>query len=308
MEVDFAGNEVSVTAATIKYNFKLASLSVGQVKHKNSLEEETSSRFITFMERASFTDAFKLARRVGVAVDTGGENWTLNAGYYFDSFGSTNSSKNDENLFSARATFSPNIGGDVKLHLGASFFSRNENGEDFTQSYSQRPHNHQSGKFVASQAFVVTKETYFGLEMMGIRGPFSAQAEWAWMKNTLATSETATSNDPTYNGGYVELSYFVTGESRSYSGAKGTMGRVKVLAPVSEGGIGAWQLAVRYDVIDLVHENFGEKQNTYILGVNWHLNDYSRIMTNYSHSNVEDSAGVTNNKIDAFGARFQVDW
>lgn len=308
-EADFAGNDVTVKDAYIQYVFKPVSVSVGQFKHMNSLDEQTSSRYITFMERASFTDAFKLSRRVGISVGTGGNNWTAKAGYFFEGFGSTNASKNDENLFAARVTFSPDVIDGVKIHTGASFFSRSENGETYNHGYSQRPHNHQtSNKYVSSQKFDIERENFFGLELAAIMGPFSAQAEWAWMKNTLASTEITTSENPSYNGGYVELSYYVTGESRSYSGKKGGIGRTKVKNPVNEGGMGAWQIAARYDVIDLVHEAFGEKQDTYILGVNWHLNNYARIMANYSHSKVKDASGVQNNKIDAIGARFQVDW
>lgn len=307
-EADFAGNKTTVKDAYIQYKFKPVSLKVGQFKHMNSLEEQTSSRYITFMERASFTDAFKLSRRVGIAAGTGGKNWTLNAGYFFEGFGSTNGSANDENLFAARATFSPNIANGAKIHLGASFFSRNENGMVYGKQYKQRPHSHQAGKFVRSEKFDIDRENFFGLEAATIIGPFAAQAEWAWIKNTLAASETATSKDPSYNGGYFELSYFFTGESRSYSGKKGTFGRTKVLNAVGEGGMGAWQIAARYDVIDLTHETFGEKQDTYLFGVNWYLNNHSRVMANYSHSVVKNNLGVTNNKIDALGARFQVDW
>ena len=307
-EADFEGNKVTVKDAYMQYKFKPVSVTVGQFKHMNSLEEQTSSRYITFMERASFTDAFKLSRRVGIALGSHGKNWTVKAGYFFEGFGSTNATANDSNLFAARATFSPHVADGVKVHVGASFFSRNENGMIYNHGYKQRPHNHQSEKYVRSQKFDIDRETFFGLELASVMGPFSAQAEWAWMKNSLASTETATAKDPSYNGGYISLSYFVTGESRSYSGKKGSFGRVKVANPVNEGGSGAFQIAARYDVVDLVHETFGEKQNTLLLGVNWHLNNHSRIMANYSHSNVKDSVGVTNNKIDAIGARFQVDW
>lgn len=307
-EADFEGNKTTVKDAYIQYNFKPLAIKVGQFKHMNSLEEQTSSRYITFMERASFTDAFKLSRRVGIAIGSHGKNWTANAGYFFEGFGSTNGSKNDENLFAARVTFSPEVADSVKIHLGSSFFTRNKNGMSFNHGYSQKPHNHQSGKLTSSQKFDIDRETFFGLEMAGVMGPFALQTEWAWMKNSLAATETATSNDPSYNGGYVELSYFVTGESRSYHSKKGSFGRTKVKNAVTEGGMGAWQLAAKYDVIDLTHETFGEKQDTYLLGVNWYLNNYARVMANYSHSNVKDYNSVTNNKIDAFGARFQVDW
>lgn len=305
-EADFSGGDVSVVEALIEYKLKPVSIKVGQFKHMNSLEEQTSSRYITFMERASFTDAFKLSRKVGIAVATGGANWTATAGYFFDDFDSSNA--NDHNLYAARVTLSPNVGETVKIHLGTSFFNRSENSQSYHHGYSQRPHNHQALKYVKSQKFNITSETFFGLETAAVMGPFSAQAEWGWMKGSLATSELNTNTDPKYNGGYISLSYFLTGESRSYSASKGSFGRLKVKNPVHEGGLGAVQLAVRYDVIDLIHESFGESQDSFLAGVNFHLNNYARIMMNYAHSTVEDSAGVTHNKINSFGLRFQADW
>jgi phosphate-selective porin OprO and OprP len=307
-ESDFAGNDVNVKDAYIQYHFQPVSVKVGQFKHMNSLEEQTSSRYTTFMERASFTDTFKLARRVGIAAGQSGKNWTINFGYFFEGIGSTNASGNDKNLFAARATFSPKIDDNTKIHLGASLFRRNENGNVFNLGYSQRPHSHQAGKFVKSQKFDVRNEIFFGAELAGVRGPFSLQGEWSWVRNKLDPSELLTAKNPKYNGGYVSLGYFVTGESRSYNASKGSFGRTKVLHPVDEGGMGAWQIAARFDTIDLVHGAFGEKQNTYLFGINWHLNNYARIMANYSHSTVKDNNGIAKNKIDAFGSRFQVDW
>jgi hypothetical protein len=60
-------------------------------------------------------------------------------------------------------------------------------------------------------------------------------------------------SDPTYNGYYIEAGWFLTGETRSYK--EGEFGRIKVKNPVlgggKGGGWGAWQIAARYDVIEL---------------------------------------------------------
>ena len=55
--------------------------------------------------------------------------------------------------------------------------------------------------------------------------------------------------DPSYYGWYVEGSWFLTGERRTYE--EGQIVRPKVKNPVNDGGHGAWQLAARYDVINL---------------------------------------------------------
>jgi len=305
-ESNFSGTEVNVKEASLRYILKPLSIKVGQFKQMNALEEQTSSRFITFMERAGFTDAFGLTSRVGIAVKTGGSNWTISAGYFFEDI--ANIQKNDDNLFAARLTFAPEIRDQVKLHLGASFFTRSKSGEEYEQYYDQRPHNHQASKFLQSEKFRIISETFFGLEAAAMAGPFSAQAEWGWMKNSRAENELNSNADPEYSGGYISLSYFLTGEERSYSAEKASFGRVRVRRPVNEGGMGAVQLALRYDVVDLTHEIFGERQDIFLLGANFYLNDYARIMMNYAHSTVENHRGMANNIINSFGLRFQADW
>jgi len=100
---------------------------------------------------------------------------------------------------------------------------------------------------------------------------------------------------------------------------KGAFNRPKVKRPVNEGGPGAWQIAARYDVIDLSDQaaaiaaggivscaECGE-QKTWIFGVNWWLNDYTRLTFNYAQSDI--SAGVNNGAtIQGAGVRAQVDW
>jgi phosphate-selective porin OprO/OprP len=65
-ETDFANSEIDVKDAYIEYSGEYvepAYVRVGQYKIPNSLEELTSRRFITFMERSAIIDAFELDGR-----------------------------------------------------------------------------------------------------------------------------------------------------------------------------------------------------------------------------------------------------
>ena len=65
-EVDFAADEVAIKDAYLAYNWgnwaftaeEMSEIRVGNQYVYTSLEQITSSRFITFMERAAFTEAF----------------------------------------------------------------------------------------------------------------------------------------------------------------------------------------------------------------------------------------------------------
>ena len=99
----------------------------------------------------------------------------------------------------------------------------------------------------------------FNLEAAFVWGPFSMQGEYAQLEaerhpDTLEQCSRATRVSPTYNGWYVDASWYLTGETRNYEAAEGEFGRTKVKNPVFmtvSGGWGAWQIAGRYDVIDL---------------------------------------------------------
>ena len=166
---------------------------------------------------------------------------------------------------------------------------------------------------------------------------FHVQAEYTQLEADV--SPLFLGSDPTYTGWYVDVGWFITGETQSYQ--YGVFGRPKVKNPViwsKGGGWGAWQLTGRYDVLDLtdgaltlqgntagispqptsVNCTLCGEQTTWMVGVNWWLNDYSRIQFNYGESEIEGGAllladGSSANRNDGanikgFGTRFQVDW
>jgi len=307
-EIDFAGGGAEIKDAYFQWNLKPIAISVGQFKTPNSLEESASGRYMTFMERGSFTDAFSLGRQIGIAVGYAAGDVTFKAGIFQGDF--ENGASQQDRAYAARITYGPKLTvGNMRLHVGASMRYRNlENAEG--ARYRQRPHNHLAANryinadFRGVSAGDAEGDIFYGVEAAGIMGPFSLQGEYA----LLSVDRIAMEQNAKLSGGYISASYFITGESRGYK--KGTTGRAKVINPVFEGGFGAWQLAVRYDTIELNDTDgavLGGKQDTMIFGVNWHLNNYTRLMANYSLSDVtNDPLGVTD--VNAFGLRFQVDW
>lgn len=308
-ESDFAGNEVDVKDAYLEWKTGPGiKLTVGQFKTPNSLEEISSSRHISLMERASFTDAFELSRRIGLGISTGGDDWTASVGAFRGSNGID--VENEGSEYAGRFTYSPKFN-DVQTHFGGSFRARKA-GDQSDFRYRQRPHQHLSPTRFVNTDRIADKDFFYGIELAAISGPFWATGEYSALKSD---TDDAVLDNPTFTGGYAEVGYFLTGETRGYKADKGAWDRPKVNNPVNEGGMGAWAITARYDNIDLTEPGYqGGDQNSFIIGVNWYLNRHTRLMANYNHSSVKNAFNVAangidgKNKIDGFGLRAQVDW
>jgi phosphate-selective porin OprO/OprP len=95
--------------------------------------------------------------------------------------------------------------------------------------------------------------------------------------------------DLTFNGGYAQASYMLTGEKRKYNTSAGSYGGISPKNPFTpHGGIGAWELAARYSYVDLNDSVvYGGVQKNLTFGVNWYVNDNLRFMLNWVNGEVE---------------------
>lgn len=306
VEIDFADNNVEFTDALLSYETGDVEFTVGQHNPFQSLEELTSSRFTSFMERAAFTDAFGFERRVGASVGYSHGDFAWNGGVFTSNIDDLTSDEANAWSFDTRATFSPEMGR-TRLHLGGSLHYR-DLGSNPGARYRQRPGVHSTDtRFIATPNLPVTQETSYGVEAAVIHGPFHAVAEGHWLRASLAGMP-----DPTYFGGYAEAGIFLTpGDSRGYDGGK--FERTRPAHPVGEGGIGAIQLNARYDYLDLTDNGVtGGTQNLLGLAMIWTPIDHARFSINYDHIEYDDAvipAGLaTSYSVDVFGARAEVDF
>jgi len=324
-EVDFAGDGTAVKDAYLEYTGLPVDITVGNFKPYNSLEELMSANYITFMERAAFIEAFTLDRLIGTGLSYDqNKHWTAAAGVFATTpEGDQVTFYEDGTTFSSRVTVAP-INEDRRvLHLGASVRQRDAAGEprdgvteNLLRYRARGADLHLADRFVETP-FIGEADTFWGLEGAVVLGSFSVQGEYS--QNKVEVASGIANVDPTYDGWYVDASYFLTGESRPYK--DGVFGRVKVNNPVygGSGGWGAWQIAGRYDVLDLSDQAAAitaggvvdcaacGEQKTWLIGVNWYLNDYTRLMLNVNQSEIE--GGVNDGaEITGVGMRAQIDW
>lgn len=312
-EIDIAGETAEITDANLSWApAEGATVTLGQQNNFQSLDELTSSRFTTFIERAAFTDAFNFGRSVGLSLSYGAGPLLVQGGLFLVNIHALDEDGNDSKGADARLVYAPKRG-ETQLHFGASAHYRSRQGlfdNGATTRYRQRPLVHFTDtRFIGTPALRVEDETNWGLEAAMIRGPFHAVAETHWLRaDTPAGGRT-------FFGGYVEGGVYLTGETRGYR--KGRFDRTSVRRPVLGGdnaGLGAVQLNLRYDHLDLnAGAIAGGTQNGYQASLIWIPQDYIRFMLNAAHLSYDDAripaaGGDRSYGVNVIAARAQIDF
>ena len=334
-EVDFAGDKVAIKDFFATYNpNKNWELTVGNQKHAFSMEVQESSNDIMFAER-SLVYALSVPyfdRAIGVNLKAMGKNWNVQGGIYGDGVGNTtdasannSSSATQENSegkgFGIRGTWNPVLEKDRMIHLGANYGYRKQsdggeinNGK--TPSFAIATNNFSGLKFVNSGHIRGFNDVQMGiLEFSAMNGPFSFQSEYAkgWVNRDDGYS------DYDVDAYYAQVGWTLTGESRTY---KATDGEFKRLKPAKnfdpdKGTWGAWELALRYDAVDLNDADIqasngspaGGEAKRVGLNLNWYLNENIRVLAGlertYDIDLLNKDNGSNVDDIDQFIVRAQ---
>jgi len=276
-----------------------------------TLDEATSSNNIMFIERSS-------AQLIAANLAAGDNRSAIGARWNNDrawvgiygtgpTAGGTHNQPRNFGAF-GRATYQVLQAPDYSFHIGAdvegvihteggtsvSLADRPELRVDPTTILGVQTLGNTTSSSIGSAANPVSGASVYGAELAGGFGSFFAQAEY--FHYNIARRGLA---DLNFNGGYVEASYTVTGESRKYSPGCGCYGGISPAHPFSlkAGGWGAFELAARYSVVDL-NDNFtagslvgsgfaGGKQTIYAFGLNWYPNNNLRFMLDYLHGVID---------------------
>ncbi|MEN8218227.1 MAG: porin [Pseudomonadota bacterium] len=306
-DVDFSAGRGDVKEAAIFYKgFKPAKITIGHTIEPFSLEGLTSSKHITFMERA-LNNVFLSGRSIGINTQTSGQNWNAAAGIFGESFKADASNEGNEGWSTtARFTYAPILSDTRSMHLGIAGSYRTPN-SDKQLRIRARPESHITGmRYVDTGTITnVTHSGVYGLEVASVFDAFSLQGEY--IRTDINRGDEL--SEVTFNGWYVYGSWFLTGESRPYNAKKGSFGRIK---PKNKGG--AWEFAARYSVLELNDGPItGGQEENITVGINWYLNKQTRLLLNYI---IVDNDQDANAKGDAVGdddpnilqMRFQVDF
>ncbi|VAW77746.1 Phosphate/pyrophosphate-specific outer membrane porin OprP/OprO [hydrothermal vent metagenome] len=290
-QYDFADNTTRMKDVYIGYNgLDAFKIKIGQFKQSMGLEELTSSKYITFMERALPSEAFATSRRIGLGIYKHSPHLSWAASVYGQNEGdNTNDGGSEGYGAGARLAWTPWNDKGKLLHLGVSGAYELQNDSKLRIRSRMEAHGVDTRYLDSGDIPKPDSTTKLGLEAATILGPFSLQGEYFLTK---VKSDAQGVSDPDFDGYYIYGSWFLTGESRKYK--KGAFARVTPKSIVGRGGLGAWELAVRYSTVSLDDSGFkGGEESNITVGLNWYATKHVRFMANYIYVNADPIATKT---------------
>jgi phosphate-selective porin OprO and OprP len=190
-------------------------------------------------------------------------------------------------------------------------------------------------RLIDTGAIYASDQWLMGLEYLWVAGPFSVQAEYGynWLQDAYGANPSGLKLNPkftspqqyAFNGGYLQLAYTLTGESRAYDKKLGTLSRYYYgpdgpynyfwFVRDDNGNRcfnwGAWEVAFRYSYVDLndgegINRIQGGVLNGYSAALNWTLNQNLRFMFDYVYNQRSDlPTGSIPGMVQGLGIRVQ---
>jgi len=283
LDIDVAEAELDVKDAYVGYaGWDNALVKIGQHREPFSLEETTTSRYISFMERAYVIDALAPGRHIGVSYAKWGEHYRFMGGIYGQEIGDDDDPEEYEGDSDAigitgRFVWVPILNKEEArtLHLGISATTRTTDAGTDKVRFRSRAETH-----IAHNRFVNTGKMkdvddyqMLGLDAVVQLGSWSFQGEYI----TAHLNRFNDREDVDVDGWYTYVSWFPTGENRNY-----TMAQSRFVSPNAKNAI---ELLARFSTIDLNDLDAGVEggqADNITFGLNWYFNNNVRWMINYT--------------------------
>lgn len=306
----------------------LHTLTIGNHKRPYGLDHLNSSRYNVFIERPFIIEAFNQdSRRIGISSRGHAENlkYHWQYGVYHHELTQTSSGFINDHYqpelagrFAVTPWYDDCSGGRGYMHFaiaGAVAYPDGLGGANNAARYRTRPEARTVSRWLNTDRIAGADEVLLlALEGVFNAGPFQIVSEYQLMD---ITRRAGFGNNVQLNGGYVYVSYFLTGEHIPWDRKRGVLGRVKPFENfwrvrdcdcLVQGGMGAWQIAARYSHADLTDENIlGGEGDSFTFGLNWHWNPYARLQFNYILGDI-DRGAVGGGDYQVFGTRFMIDF
>ncbi|MEQ1708447.1 MAG: porin [Terricaulis sp.] len=308
--IEYAGWKPFDDAAPVR-------LRIGAWGTPTGLDDATSNIETLFLERAAITELMRGIAggdgRTGIGVFVNDQRWYGSFTLTGASIGNTGEFDEQSNYI-ARLALLPLHGEHYGLHTGVSAIgvanpADTNSGTSITQTLRLRERSElrvDAQRFVDTGAIASDGLTAYGLELGGFWNNLYAAGEVF----QIDLSRTDGLADPRFSGWYVQGAWTLSGEQRRWNAANGGFQSVRPDRPfnVASSDWGAWEIAARYSVLTLNHNEGmlghatpaggvrGGEQTITTIGLNWYPNNITRFLLDYQWVEI-DRLDPENNSI-----------
>ncbi|HIE99414.1 MAG: porin [Fuerstiella sp.] len=309
-------------------------LLVGNQKRPLGLDHLNSSRYNVFLERPFVVETFNPdARRPGIAMygytNDQKYHWRYGA-YYLENIKLTGAYLGDQRQMSAnfRLSSSPwyddSSGGRGYFHWAVAGMFAKPDGDDLPNDghsnegrFRTRPEARSTNTWL-NTGRIAGADWYETLAVESIFNVGQMQFVGEYMHNFMQRDGFA---DTQFNGGYIYVSYMLTGEHIPYDRKSGTIGR---LMPFEDfflvercggghgHGWGAFGVAARYSFLDISDKDvLGGVGESATFAFNWYWTAYSKLQFNLIYGNIDrrdPAIGTTGGSYLIAGTRFAIEF
>lgn len=303
-ELDFADGDADLTDTYLEFPAPgTLNWRVGRQKEPLGMENVGSSRFLTFMERASVCETLIPKRNTGISLSSGrpgpGPGWRV--GYFRNANSYGVEAADRGHSLSLRWHTMPMLrDGGRDLSMVGLGYSHRVAGSGAT-NLRLLTGTRLIDPFGDTGDLDVGFSDVFGLQLVRVRRTLALYGEAARSRLSLRNGL-----DGQVWGAYAVLSCMLTGEHRPFALDRRSFDRVLPKRPYGRGRGGAWELALRWSVLDLADPDAGidgGRLDEWTLACNWYLNANTRLSFDYMRPEL-DGLG----RGDFLQLRFQVDF
>jgi phosphate-selective porin OprO/OprP len=301
-------------------------IQLGAFSPPANMEDRTTPDELIFIERASGSE---LSRGLAGVTGRTALNVRANGSRWYGSLSLTGRTVNDSEVFDSQAALIGRAatliatGADYNLHTGFSATyvlhpadaGLDASGVRYGLRFRDRPELRVDDTRLIDTGPIESDHGYaVGAELAGNWRSLYWQAENYWY-GIERSPTAATLSNPKFGAYYLQGSWIITGESHRYNMSTASYQSPRPLLPfTATGGVGAWELALRYSHADLnYHEGLaglappadgvrGGRQDIWTFGLNWYVNANLRFLLNLLHVDVDRLNPASPSNPQPFGA------
>ena len=295
VDMDMADGVFELKDALIEYDgLENFAFKVGNFKEDFSMEQTTTSRYLTFMERPMVCKALVPSRHIGIQGEYLRDHFRASFGWFFQEVAG---SEEITNVQDNNKDFGRNTGYSLTGKMGYMPYSKDRHhglyfgakGSYRTPKTSDAPSDFGGARFSTRNATSINRKKYldtdvipnvdhiwlYGLEGAGYWGPARFQTEW--IRNHVSAAK----GSYNFGGWYVHATCLLLGGQQRFNVAEG-----EFTQPSTGRKWGDIELALRYDYLDLNDGTvYGGSGQNFTAGLNFYIGKNFKFVLNYQYSN-----------------------